>query len=148
MDPGRMDMAELVQQTLRDYVSRRATSALLIGFGSWFILSQHVCGVLLAFLWGFLMSLLAFVPFIGPAISCLLPLPFILLDRTLTTRTMWTATLAPPLLHFVAYRVLEPAFLSQSNQSEHRNRNTSSCNCMHRSQLHDVHPVVSLVTGA
>ncbi len=146
-DLGRTDIAELVQQTLRDYVSRRATSALLIGFGSWFIL-QHVCGVLLAFLWGFLIFLLAFVPFIGPAISCLLPMPFILLDRSITRQAMWTAALAPPLLHVVANRVLEPAFLSQLTQSQSRGATTQPRSCVKRRRLDDVHPVVSLVTGA
>ena len=148
VDPSRIDMAELVQQTLRDYVSRRATCALLIGFGSWLILSQHVCGVLLAFLWGVLIFLLAFVPFIGPAISCLLPLPFILLDRSLTRQAMWTAALATPLLHVVANRVLEPAFFSPSTKPQSRGGTAQPCSCVQRRRLDGVHPVVSLVAGA
>jgi hypothetical protein len=163
--------AELVQQTLRDYVGTRTRCALLIGFGSWFILSRHVCGVLLAFVWGFLIFVLAFVPFIGPAVSCLLPLPFIMLDRSLNRREMWIATLAPSLLHVVVHRLLEPALAllwfgkpATSQPQPHPARGGGGggggaggggggggggicAGYNQQRKLNDVHPVISLVAG-
>lgn len=101
------DVTGLVHGTLRDYVGRKTRCALLVGFGSWFV-QQHICKVKLSVVWGFGVTMLAYVPFLGPTVSFLLPVPFIVLDRAMSAEMMWLAILWPPVLHVLINRWVEP----------------------------------------
>ncbi len=101
-----------VEDKVRQYLVVKtvisAATGLVFGVALWFF------GVPLAFVFGFLAFLLNFIPNIGPLISTIIPVPFLVLNAQMSPTSAVTCFVVTALIHFVSGNVIETRIMGKS----------------------------------
>ena len=101
-----------VEVQVRKYLVLKTIISLLTGFAFGGVL--WLFGVPLAIVFGFLAFLLNYIPNIGPLISTLLPLPFLILNSSMNPTAAVVCFLLIAAIQFVSGNVIETKIMGQS----------------------------------
>lgn len=101
-----------VEQQVRKYLVMKTVISLLTGLA--FGLVLWFFGVPLAILFGFSAFLLNFIPNIGPLVSSVLPIPFLILNSTISPVAGMVCFLLCALVQFVSGNIIEPKLMGES----------------------------------
>lgn len=104
-------IGEIVEQ-VRKYLVMKTIISILTGFV--FGLVLWLFGVPLAILFGFLAFLLNYIPNVGPLISNLLPVPFLILNSNMSPVAAIVCLVLISLVQFVSGNVIETRLMGQS----------------------------------
>lgn len=104
-------VGEIAEQ-IRRYLVMKTIISMLTGFA--FGLVLWLFGVPLAILFGFLAFLLNYIPNIGPLISNLLPVPFLVLNSTMSPAAAITCLVLISLIQFISGNVIETRMMGKS----------------------------------
>lgn len=101
-----------VEAMVKNYINLKVMLSLLTGILVAVML--QACGVQLAMVFGLLAFLLNFIPCVGSAIACVLPIPLIVLDDNLSTNEKIIAFCGPASVQLYVGNALEPALFGSS----------------------------------
>lgn len=104
-------LAEIEQQ-VRKYLIMKTVISLFTGFAFGFAL--WLFGVPLAIVFGFLAFLLNFIPNIGPLISSVLPVPFLILNSNMSPTAAIVCFLLISSIQFISGNVIETRIMGKS----------------------------------
>lgn len=109
---GGNNVMEEIEDMIKNYIILKAGISLLTGILVGVCLV--VCQVKLGVIFGLLAFLLNFIPNIGSVISCVLPLPVLLLDDELGDAQIWAALLLPTMVQLYVGNALEPKLFGEA----------------------------------
>ncbi len=101
-----------VEEQVRQYLVMKTVISAVTGIAFGFVL--WLFGVPLAFVFGFLAFLLNFIPNIGPLISTILPVPFLVLDAEMSSTSAITCFILISATQFVSGNVIETRIMGKS----------------------------------
>lgn len=101
-----------VESKVQRYLIVKVGVSSLTGAMVWIIL--HLLGVPLAMVFGLLSFMLNFIPNIGSAIACLLPLPIVLVSPDISSASKVLAIALPAAVQFTVGNVIEPKMMGKS----------------------------------
>jgi predicted PurR-regulated permease PerM len=101
-----------VEAMVKNYINLKVMLSLLTGILVAVML--QACGVQLALVFGLLAFMLNFIPCVGSAIACVLPIPLIVLDDNLSTNEKIVAFCGPASVQLYVGNALEPALFGSS----------------------------------
>jgi AI-2 transport protein TqsA len=104
-------LAEIEQQ-IRKYLLMKTVISLVTGFVFGFVL--WIFGVPLAVVFGFMAFLLNFIPNIGPLISTILPVPFLVLNSGISPTSAIICFVLIGAIQFVSGNVIETRIMGKS----------------------------------
>lgn len=104
-------LAEIEEQ-IRKYLVMKTVISLVTGFA--FGLVLWMFGVPLAIVFGFLAFLLNFIPNIGPLISSILPVPFLVLNSSMSPTSAIICFILISTIQFVSGNVIETRMMGKS----------------------------------
>ena len=107
--PGMLSQIEF---QIRKYLLMKTIISLVTGFAFGFVLWMF--GVPLAIVFGFLAFLLNFIPNIGPLISTILPVPFLVLNSGMTPTSAIVCFILIGTIQFVSGNVIETRLMGKS----------------------------------
>jgi AI-2 transport protein TqsA len=101
-----------VESKVQRYLIVKISVSAITGLSVWIIL--HLLGIPLAMVFGLLSFMLNFIPNIGSAIACLLPLPIVLFSPDISTSSKILAIALPSIVQFSVGNVIEPKLMGKS----------------------------------
>ncbi|MCG8584458.1 MAG: AI-2E family transporter [Pirellulales bacterium] len=101
-----------VESKVQRYLIVKIVVSAMTGMIVWLIL--HLLGIPLAMVFGLLSFILNFIPNIGSAIACLLPLPIVLVSPGISTTSAILAIALPSAVQFTVGNVVEPKLMGKS----------------------------------
>ena len=109
---GGSDIMEEIEDMIKNYIILKTGISLLTGIlvGMALVIFQIKLGMI----FGILAFLLNFIPNIGSVISCVLPLPVLLLDDELKAYQFWGALIFPTMVQLYVGNALEPKLFGEA----------------------------------
>ena len=101
-----------IEEQIRKYLVMKTVISVLTGFVFGFVL--WLFGVPLAILFGFLAFLLNFIPNIGPLISMMLPVPFLVLNSAMSPTMAILCFVLCATIQFVSGNIIETRIMGKS----------------------------------
>jgi len=101
-----------IEEQVRKYLVMKTVISLITGIAFGFVL--WLFGVPLAVVFGFLAFLLNFIPNIGPLISSLLPVPFLVLNSNISPSTALICFILISSIQFISGNVIETRIMGKS----------------------------------